>query len=104
MLMGPPPTKHPPPGLRQDDSAQIIPLIVSTCVDSQLGPSFPQTRMTGSLRAADRQRDPLSLKWNVDFQALLLFLINPVSSSLFFCSSSSVSHAWLSMVFMKVLA
>lgn len=76
MLMRSPPTQHPPSGLCQDDSAQIIPLIVSTCVDAQLGPSFPQTRVTGSLRAADRQRDLLSLKWNVDFQAFMPFLIN----------------------------
>lgn len=41
MPLGPPPMEHSPPSLRQDDSAQIIPLIVSTCVDSQLGPSFP---------------------------------------------------------------
>lgn len=42
MPMGPPPIEHSPPSLRQDDSAQIIPLIVSTCADSQLGPSFPR--------------------------------------------------------------
>lgn len=42
MLMGTPPTQHSPPGLCQDDSAQIIPLIVSTCVDSRLMPFFPK--------------------------------------------------------------
>ena len=68
------------PRLRQDDSAQISPLIVSTCVHSQLGPSFPQTCMTGPWRAAEA-RDPLSPKWNVDFQVLPPLLIHSVSTS-----------------------
>lgn len=81
MLMAAPPTQHPPPGLCQDDSAQIILLIVSTCVDSQLRPSFPQTSITGYCRAAGRWREPLSLKWTLDFQALPPFLINPVPTA-----------------------
>ena len=106
MLMGAPPTppQHPPPGLCQDDSAPTIPLIVSTCVDSPLRPPFPQTRITGTPRAAGRWRYPLSLKWTVGFQALPPFLINPVPTSLSFLPTLLSMHALWLMAFVEVPA